>query len=69
MFTHNPAPPSPRCRYDIENKENKTEEDKANIQSLYKQFGKYHGISSLLNLIITCTAVAHGWYLGGKLML
>ncbi|KAF5837336.1 hypothetical protein DUNSADRAFT_4495 [Dunaliella salina] len=56
-------------RYDIENKPNKTEDDKNQIQALYKQFGKWHGISSLLNLIITGTAVSHGWYLAGALTL
>jgi len=56
-------------RYDIENKPNKTEDDKNQIQVLYKQFGKWHGISSLLNLIITGTAVSHGWYLAGALTL
>lgn len=52
--------PSLICRYDIENKPNKTEDDKNQIQALYKQFGKWHGISSLLNLIITGCAVGHG---------
>lgn len=35
---------------------------------LYKQFGKWHGISSLINLIVTCAALAHGWFLAGTLV-
>ncbi|KAJ9530033.1 hypothetical protein QJQ45_023311 [Haematococcus lacustris] len=56
-------------RYDIENKPNKSEEDKAQIAVLYKSFGKYHGISSLLNLVITCVAFSHAWFLGGLIKL
>ena len=37
------------CRYALENIEVKSEEVKAQIQVLYKSFGKYHGISSLIN--------------------
>lgn len=50
-------------RYDIENLESKTDADKERIAVLYKQFGKWHGISSLLNLVGFCAAVGHGWYL------
>lgn len=52
-------------RYDLENKEKKDENDKAKIAVLYKEFGKWHGISSLLNLVITCVALAYGWFLAG----
>jgi hypothetical protein len=56
-------------RYDIENKPNKTDADQANIKSLYKQFGKWHGISSLNNLVVLASAVAYGWALAGRLTL
>ncbi|KAG1679519.1 hypothetical protein FOA52_011120 [Chlamydomonas sp. UWO 241] len=56
-------------RYDLENLPEKTDEIKANIQSLYKQFGKFHGISSLINLIILVCAFSHGWFLGSRLAL
>lgn len=51
-------------RYALENLEEKTAEVKAQIQALYKSFGMYHGISSLINLIITGCAFAHAWFLG-----
>lgn len=58
-------------RYDLENLPiaEKTEETKAKIGALYKSFGKFHGISSLINLIITCLAFAHGWFLSSKFVL
>ena len=39
------------------------------IKRLYKQFGKWHGISSLFNLVVLVVAVGHGWYLGAHLAL
>ena len=58
-------------RYDLESLPfaEKTEEVKAKIGVLYKSFGKFHGISSLINLLITCFAFAHGWFLSGRLAL
>eukprot|EP00775_Hariotina_reticulata_P012764 gene12764-12893_t len=56
-------------RYDIENKEKKTAEDEAAIKHLYKQFGMWHGISSLNNLAVLAATVAYGWILAGKLTL
>ncbi|KAF5837337.1 hypothetical protein DUNSADRAFT_4496 [Dunaliella salina] len=56
-------------RYAIDNKEQKTEEDSKKVQSLYKQFSKYHGVSSLLNLVITGVAFYHGWFLASALSL
>lgn len=59
----------PKCtgvmfqRYDLENKEIKTEQDQAKIKGLYKQFGKWHGISSMINLVVLCAGFAHLWYL------
>lgn len=38
------------------------------IRVLKKKFGKFHGISSLLNLIVLVCAVGHAWYLGGHLV-
>jgi hypothetical protein len=58
-------------RYDLESlpAAEKTEETKAKIGTLYKSFGKFHGISSLINLLITCLAFAHGWFLSSKFTL
>ncbi|KAG2441228.1 hypothetical protein HYH02_010071 [Chlamydomonas schloesseri] len=56
-------------RYDIENLPEKTDADKDKIAALYKQFGKWHGISSLVNLVSFCVVVAHGWYLASLLTL
>ncbi|KAG2423876.1 hypothetical protein HXX76_014930 [Chlamydomonas incerta] len=56
-------------RYDIENIPEKTDADKDKIAALYKQFGKWHGISSLVNLVSFCVVVAHGWYLASLLTL
>jgi hypothetical protein len=36
---------------------------------LYKAFGKWHGISALINLITLVCAVSHGWFLGSRLAL
>ncbi|KAG2494715.1 hypothetical protein HYH03_007229 [Edaphochlamys debaryana] len=54
-------------RYDLENLPEKTEDDKAKVASLYKEFGKWHGISSLVNLVSFCVAVSHGWFLASLL--
>jgi hypothetical protein len=62
-------PVLPDYRYDIENKVEKSEEDKEQIKALYKQFGKWHGISSLLNLVTFCVGAAHAWTLAGGLTL
>ncbi|GLC38364.1 hypothetical protein PLESTB_001268800 [Pleodorina starrii] len=56
-------------RYDIENLPDKTEADKDRIATLYKQFGKWHGISSLINLVSFCVAVGHGWFLASLLIM
>ena len=50
-------------RYELENATGVREDDK--IKALAKQFGKWHGISSLLNLIVLICAVGHAYYLGG----
>lgn len=57
------------ARYDIENKDAKTEEDQAQIKTLYKKFGMFHGISSMINLAVFCCAAAHGWYLSSLITL
>ncbi|GFR45705.1 hypothetical protein Agub_g7015 [Astrephomene gubernaculifera] len=56
-------------RYDIENQAEKTDADKDRIAALYKQFGKWHGISSLINLVAFCVAVSHGWFLASLLVM
>jgi hypothetical protein len=47
----------------------KTAEDEAAIKRLYKQFGMWHGISSLNNLVVLAATMAYGWTLAGKLTL
>lgn len=54
-------------RYDLENKGSKTAEDEAQIKSLYKKFGAWHGVSSLNNLGVLAATVAYGWVIAGKL--
>lgn len=48
-------------RYALENQEGQRDEEK--IRTLKKQFGKWHGISSLLNLVNLVCAVGHAWFL------
>ena len=52
-------------RYDLENKGQKESEQ---YKKLAKNFGKFHGISSLANLIAFCGAVAHGFILSSLLL-
>jgi hypothetical protein len=33
------------------------------------QFGKWHGMSSLINLVSFCVAVGHGWFLASLLVM
>ncbi|KAI3423407.1 hypothetical protein D9Q98_010624 [Chlorella vulgaris] len=47
-------------RYALENAPTR---DEASIKALAKQFGKWHGISSLINLGTLITAIGHGWWL------
>ncbi|BDA49679.1 probable transmembrane protein 205 at C-terminar half [Coccomyxa sp. Obi] len=54
-------------RYNLENVQG--EKDAAKIKQLYKQFGKFHGISSLLNLVALGAVVGHGWWLASRLTL
>ena len=54
-------------RYALENA--LEERDEGAIKALAKQFGKWHGISSLLNLAVLVCAVGHAYYLGGRLAL
>lgn len=54
-------------RYNLENAQG--ERDNAKIKQLYKQFGKFHGISSLANLVALGAAVSHGWWLASRMTL
>ncbi len=51
--------------YDLENTDKR---DEPRIKALYKKFGKWHGISSVLNLVATVGAIAHGWWVAGMLV-
>ncbi|PSC74334.1 Transmembrane 205 [Micractinium conductrix] len=52
-------------RYDLENASGPR--DEGAIKALQKQFGKWHGISSLINLATLVVAVGHGWWLASLL--
>jgi hypothetical protein len=54
-------------RYDIENKESKSEDDKRQVAKLYKSFGAYHGASSSLNLVVFVCCLSHAWTLSSGL--
>ena len=54
-------------RYALENA--KGQRDEAKIVQMRKEFGKWHGFSSVLNLAGLCGVMAHGWWLSGKLAL
>ncbi|KAL3135000.1 hypothetical protein ABBQ32_007951 [Trebouxia sp. C0010 RCD-2024] len=54
-------------RYALEN--GRGARDEARIAQLKKDFGKWHGLSSVLNLAGLCGILAHGWWLGSRLML
>lgn len=53
-------------RYALENVAG-SERDEARISALKKTFGKWHGISSLLNLVNLVCAVGHAFFLAGGL--
>lgn len=53
-------------RYDLEN--TKGARDEALIKSLSGQFGKWHGLSSIINLATLVVAVGHGWWLAGGMI-
>lgn len=48
-------------RYELEDTENGKNTDE--YKTLKANFGKFHGISSLTNLVALCAAAAHGFYL------
>ena len=54
-------------RYALENQ--KGARDEAKIKQMKKDFGKWHGASSVLNLAGLCGVLAHGWWLGSRLTL
>lgn len=58
-----------RCRYDLENKVGKDDNDAARIKTLYGEFGRWHGASAVTNLGIVCASFAHGWFLSSTLAL
>lgn len=54
-------------RYELENEAKAENEER--ISKLRKQFGAFHGISSLFNLGATVCAFNHAFYLASKLVL
>ena len=54
-------------RYSLEN--SKGARDEARITQVKNDFGKWHGLSSVLNLAGLCGVLAHGWWLGSRLTL
>jgi len=65
LFTEPAATKVMFQRYELENSTGPRDE-KA-IKALSKQFGKWHGISSLLNLIVLICAVGHAYYIGSHI--
>jgi hypothetical protein len=53
-------------RYELEDTQEGKESDE--YKKLASSFGKFHGMSSLTNLIALCGAVAHGFYLASALV-
>ncbi len=53
-------------RYELEDTPNGKDSDE--YKKLAAAFGKYHGLSSLTNLISLCAAVAQGTYLASALV-
>ena len=53
-------------RYKVEDQAGGKESDE--YKKLASKFGKFHGMSSLSNLIALCAAVAHGYYLASVLV-
>lgn len=53
-------------RYELEDTPEGKESDE--YKKLASSFGKFHGMSSLTNLIALCGAVAHGFYLASALV-
>jgi hypothetical protein len=61
-------------RYALENKlaasaAKRSDADAATIKRLQGQFGKWHGVSSLINLVVLCASLSHAWTLAGRLAL
>lgn len=54
------------CRYALENGES-VEEFKGEEDSLKKEFGKWHGLSSLANLVGICGGIAYTWVLANMI--
>ena len=53
-------------RYELEDTDNGKNTDE--YKALKANFGKFHGISSLTNLVALCAAAAHGFYLSAALV-
>eukprot|EP00541_Cyclophora_tenuis_P010112 CAMPEP_0116544744 /NCGR_PEP_ID=MMETSP0397-20121206/2282_1 /TAXON_ID=216820 /ORGANISM="Cyclophora tenuis, Strain ECT3854" /LENGTH=221 /DNA_ID=CAMNT_0004068979 /DNA_START=77 /DNA_END=743 /DNA_ORIENTATION=- len=50
-------------RYEIENSDDPQAKESAEYKKLASDFGKYHGMSSLANLVALCAAFVHGFYI------
>jgi len=48
--------------------ENNNEQSDPRYKKLAAAFGKWHGLSSLVNLVALCAAISHSWMLGGFIM-
>lgn len=55
-------------RYEMEDENPKTYDKTDEYKKLKSSFGKFHGISSLMNLIALCGGVAHAFYLAAALV-
>lgn len=52
-------------RYELENA---PQRDNDTISKMYKTFSKWHGISSMLNLVVLVAAVTHGWWIAASVL-
>jgi hypothetical protein len=52
-------------RYELENA---PQRDNDAIKKLYKTFSKWHGISSMINLVVLVAAVTHGWWIAASVL-
>ena len=56
------------ARYDMENSDDPDAKTSPEYKKLASQFGQFHGMSSLTNLVALCAAVAHGYFLGSSIV-
>ena len=56
------------ARYDMENSKDEDLKESAEYKKLASSFGKFHGISSLTNLIAVCAAFVHAYNVASSIV-